>query len=270
MRLRGWVIAVAVVVAVACTITLLAGGSHQVGGRRSHGARAGVTTAALAALPQPLTGFAIPRPRLLSDHSGATRWAAVLSATEARTRPSRSSPGVVRVSTRTPEGTTNLVVVIGEAVVHGVDWVHARLAVLPDSRTGWLPRSALGGWQFVTTRLVIDRARQTLTLLRSGRVVFRARVGVGKPSTPTPAGQFYIRDRLTRYASAEYGPLAFGTSARSAYETDWPAGGFIGIHGTDQPGLIPGRISHGCIRLRNAAILTLGRLLPIGTPVTIR
>ena len=45
--------------------------------------------------------------------------------------------------------------------------------------------------------------------------------------------------------------------------TDWPGGGFIGIHGTDAPGLIPGHVSHGCIRLRNAAILRLARLLPM-------
>jgi lipoprotein-anchoring transpeptidase ErfK/SrfK len=67
-----------------------------------------------------------------------------------------------------------------------------------------------------------------------------------------------------------YGPLAFGTSARSAVLTDWPAGGFIGIHGTKEPERLPGRVSHGCIRLRNADILRLGRLMPVGTPLTIR
>jgi lipoprotein-anchoring transpeptidase ErfK/SrfK len=270
MLRRGGVVAAVLLLATACGVVLLLAGSHRVrGGRDSRASRTGGATAALAALPQPATGFAIPRPRELGARTRVTRWAPVTDAVEARERPSRSSPGVVRVATRTPEGTTNLVVVIGEAVRRGVPWVHARLAVLPDSRTGWLPRSALGGWQFVTTHVVINRATQTLTLFRSGRVVFRARVGVGQPSTPTPAGQFYIRDRLTRYASPDYGPLAFGTSARSPYETDWPAGGFIGIHGTDQPGLIPGRVSHGCIRLRDTAILALGRLLQIGTPVTI-
>jgi len=66
-----------------------------------------------------------------------------------------------------------------------------------------------------------------------------------------------------------YGPLAFGTSARSATLTDWPAGGFVGIHGTNQPSLIPGRISHGCIRLRNADILRLDRLMSPETPLWI-
>ena len=67
-----------------------------------------------------------------------------------------------------------------------------------------------------------------------------------------------------------YGPVAFGTSARSPGLSDWPGGGFIGIHGTDRPELIPGRISHGCIRMRNADILALAKRMPVGTPITIR
>lgn len=55
-----------------------------------------------------------------------------------------------------------------------------------------------------------------------------------------------------------YGPLAFGISARSAVLTDWPAGGFVGIHGTDRPDLLPGRVSHGCIRMASRALLEWG------------
>jgi lipoprotein-anchoring transpeptidase ErfK/SrfK len=64
--------------------------------------------------------------------------------------------------------------------------------------------------------------------------------------------------------------VAFGTTARSAVLTDWPDGGFVGIHGTSEPQLVPGRVSHGCIRLRNEDILRLVGLMPVGTPVTIR
>src|SRR5436305_485615 len=66
-----------------------------------------------------------------------------------------------------------------------------------------------------------------------------------------------------------YGPYAFGTGAYSVL-SDWPGGGVIGIHGTDQPELIPGRPSHGCIRVPDSAITRLWRLMPVGTPVTIR
>jgi hypothetical protein len=221
--------------------------------------------APLAALPSAL---AMGRPIPLTDPAD-TRWAPVLRATIARKSPSPNAASVGQLPRLTPDGTTNVVVAEGEADVHGTTWVRVELAVLPNDTAGWVPRSSLGGWSFVDTRLVIDRARFTATLYRAGRVVFRARVGVGGPGTPTPAGQFYVRDRLSGFSSPMYGPLAFGTNARSPTLTDWPGGGVVGIHGTDQPNLIPGRISHGCVRLTNAAILELGKLMPVGTPVTI-
>jgi lipoprotein-anchoring transpeptidase ErfK/SrfK len=140
----------------------------------------------------------------------------------------------------------------------------------PNDRTGWVPRAALGGYTVVRTHLVVDLDQLTATLLRARRPIFRAGIGVGELAWPTPRGEFYIRNRLTSYESPFYGLLAFGTSARSAVLTDWPDGGFVGIHGTNQPELLPGRVSHGCIRMRNEDILELGQLMPIGTPVTIR
>jgi hypothetical protein len=205
----------------------------------------------------------------LSDPTGATRWAPVLHATVARAKPTVHSAPVGPLPNRTPDGTTNIVVADGESDASGTPWVHVSLAVLPNGTEGWVPRSALGGWSFVETRLVIDRARLTAILFDAGHVVFRARVGVGVPATPTPPGTFYVRDRLTGFTNPMYGPLAFGTNARSPTLTDWPGGGVVGIHGTDQPNLIPGRVSHGCVRLTNAAILRLGKLMPIGTRVTI-
>ena len=94
-------------------------------------------------------------------------------------------------------------------------------------------------------------------------------MGVGKRRWPTPTGEFYVRNELRGFDSPAYGPVAFGTSARSAVLTDWPAGGFVGIHGTNRPGLLPGSVSHGCIRMRNREIRRLARLMPVGTPVTI-
>jgi lipoprotein-anchoring transpeptidase ErfK/SrfK len=197
-------------------------------------------------------------------------WAPVVTATTVRHRPAGGGT-LAKVATRTPEGTTNLVLVSGHARrAAGRLWVRVRAAGSPDDVYGWVPRSSLGGYTPVRTRLVVDRARLTATLFRNGRRVFRAEVGVGAPQTPTPAGDFYVRNKLHSYESPFYGPVAFGTSARSPSVTDWPAGGFVGIHGTNQPDLIPGRVSHGCIRLKNRAILRLARLMGIGTPVRVR
>jgi lipoprotein-anchoring transpeptidase ErfK/SrfK len=147
--------------------------------------------------------------------------------------------------------------------------VHVRLAVLPNGTTGWVRRRALGGYGTVHTRLDVDLRRLRATLLRAGRPIFRAAVGVGSERWPTPRGEFYVRNKLRRYDRATYGPVAFGTSARSPTATGWPAGGFIGIHGTDRPDLVPGRVSHGCIRMRNADVLTLAGHLSVGTPMSI-
>ena len=35
------------------------------------------------------------------------------------------------------------------------------------------------------------------------------------------------------------------------------------------PSLIPGRPSHGCVRVPNAKVLQLKRLMPVGTPIWI-
>jgi lipoprotein-anchoring transpeptidase ErfK/SrfK len=78
------------------------------------------------------------------------------------------------------------------------------------------------------------------------------------------------RSRVSASGDADVrGPWAFGTSAYSVL-SDWPGGGVIGIHATDQPQLIPGRPSHGCVRVENSAIGRLARLMPIVTPVLIR
>jgi lipoprotein-anchoring transpeptidase ErfK/SrfK len=219
----------------------------------------------------PLAAFRVPTPKPLQSGSDVTVWAPVLARTVARRAPDRSSPRVASVSTETPEGTSNLLVIVGRPMrSEGEEWLRVRLATLPAGQTGWVERRVLGAFETVATRLVVDRAKRTATLFKDGRVVFRAPVGVGRASSPTPPGQFYVRDRLGGFHNAFYGPLAFGTSARSATLTEWPDGGFIGLHGTNRPRLIPGAISHGCIRFTNADIERLGEMMPIGTPVTIR
>lgn len=222
-------------------------------------------------LPAPVRpAFAVPRPTPIASPAHASRWASVVRPVAARSAPRSGASIVARLATHTPEGTSNLVLVLANAAPRSGLWAKVRLPVLPSNLTGWVPRSALGGYRVVQTRLVVDRNALTATLFRSGKPVFRAAIGVGRPQWPTPSGEFYIRNRLLKFKSSFYGPLAFGTSARSSVLTDWPAGGFVGIHGTDRPELLPGQVSHGCIRMRNEDILELGRLMPVGTPLTIR
>lgn len=47
-------------------------------------------------------------------------------------------------------------------------------------------------------------------------------------------------------------------------------GGVVGIHGTNEPQLIPGDPSHGCVRVLNPDILKLAAIVHVGTPVLIK
>ena len=224
-----------------------------------------------SSLPAPSdAAFVVRHPPKLQMGERVAAWAPVRRPIVARAAPRPGAEVVAQVSELTPEGTGNLVQVLGRRRAAGNLWLDVRLPSGAAEQRGWVPRPALGGYGFVHTRLVVDEARLRAVLLRDGHPVFAAPVGIGAAGTPTPRGKFYVRNRLTRYASPAYGPIAFGTSARSDQLTDWPAGGFIGIHGTDRPDLLPGRVSHGCIRMRNRAIRHLDRLMPVGTPLTIR
>ena len=270
-RRRLAVAAVLLVAAAAAAAFLLLRGDEPVAVEKPVAAQKPVVRPPQAALPSaPKPAFAIPQPKLLQDRDSVSRWSPVLRRTTAFRSPDVRTPVVGKLETQTPEETTNLVLVLDSTTTpSGEVWAKVRLPVLPNNTVGWIPRRALGGYTVVATHLVIDRARLRATLYSRGRSVFNAPVGIGESQWPTPGGKFYIRNKLTQYANPFYGPLAFGTSARSAVLTDWPAGGFVGIHGTNQPDLIPGRISHGCVRMRNGDILRLARIMPIGTPLTV-
>jgi len=206
----------------------------------------------------------------LTGAGNISRWAYISRRAVARSAPSTSAPMKARLGVWTPEYYPNLALALQERIDRNGTWIKVRLPILPNNSTGWVKRGALGSFKVTTEHFVVDRAATRATLFRNGAPIFTTRVGVGKSFWPTPRGEFYITEKMNGFHNAAYGPIAFGTSARSSVLTDWPGGGYIGVHGTDAPGLIPGHISHGCVRLRNAAILRLARLLRVGTPLTIR
>jgi hypothetical protein len=208
----------------------------------------------------------------LSNERALTRWAhPVNERAPIRSRPSARARQIVRTHRLTEDGFPEVYLVLRSwSNSKGRTWLKVRIPMRPNGRKGWVRDSALGPLYHVRTRLVVNRSRLRATLYRRGHEVWSAPVGIGAPSTPTPAGHFWIREKFkTPGPGGLYGPVAFGTSDYSVL-SDWPGGGVIGIHGTNQPSLIPGRPSHGCIRVQNQAVARLWRHMPIGTPLRIR
>jgi hypothetical protein len=228
----------------------------------------GLLAAAALATPAQATPRGFVR---LSNERSETWSAWVIREALVRDRPRMSARKVALLRTTTFHHSPELVVVIGSLTVGKRHWLYVRYPGF-DDRRGWIPEVAVVFNRMTDERLVLDRYRFRLRLLRGRKVLFSTRVGVGAVGSPTPAGRYYIRERLGPFANSNsiYGALAFGTSAFSHFRTDWPGGGQVGVHGTNEPGLIPGRISNGCVRLRNSAVVRLGRLLRVGTPLYIR
>ncbi len=228
-----------------------------------------VATLAVAAGAAPALAQA-PAERL-SDETTFTRLAGATVRAQVYVRPSMTARRVGRLRLLTEDGFPEVYVLLAQRQdAAGIPWVRLRLPQRPNGATGWVQRAALGPLSLVRTRLVVNRRTLRITLFDHGRRRFRAPVGVGAPGTPTPKGSFWIREKFRVSGNSLYGTHAMGTAAYSDVLTDWPGGGIIGIHGTDQPGLIPGRPSHGCIRVRNRDMERLYDLTPIGTPLLIR
>jgi hypothetical protein len=207
----------------------------------------------------------------VSDERTITRWAHPVSSEPIREQPKPGSAPVGSLSYVTEDGYDEVYPLLRRWTdPKGRSWVQVRIPSRRSGLTGWVEASSLGPEQVVKTLLIVDRKRLKATLFREGRRIFWSPIGVGAPKTPTPRGEYWIRELIrVPKPGGPYGPWAFGTSAYS-HLSEWPGAGVIGIHGTNEPQLIPGRPSHGCIRMPNRKITRLARLMPLGTPIVIR
>jgi hypothetical protein len=207
----------------------------------------------------------------LSNLRTLTRWAYPQAATAAHATHSFRSRVVGHLVFLTPDGQAEIYLALRSWTDPRTNrtWIQVPVPGRPNGIMGWVPSTSLGPMHIVRESLLINRETLRATLFDRGHPVFSAPVGVGRPSLPTPAGEFYILEKLTAIGGPFYGPYAFGTSAYAPSLSEWPGGGVVGIHGTNEPNLIPGYPSHGCIRMKNPDITRLWHLMSIGTPVHI-
>ncbi len=117
-------------------------------------------------------------------------------------------------------------------------------------------------------RLVVSIPDRKLALIEDGRVLKTYPVAVGAAISPSPAGEFKIAQRLTN--PTYYAPgVVIPPGEDNPLGTRWLGLGVkgYGLHGTNQPGSIGRRASHGCIRLRNRDMQELFELVRVGDVV---
>lgn len=152
----------------------------------------------------------------------------------------------------------------------GRRWLELMLPGRPDGSTGWIAaqstRERATGW-----RLLVDLPARRVLVYRHGREVRTFEAVVGKPSTPTPAGRFFVEETVEMRAGEPGGPFALALSARSHALREFEGGpSQIAVHGRENLGGTLGTAaSHGCIRLAKASIAWLAARIGPGVPVTI-
>ena len=124
--------------------------------------------------------------------------------------------------------------------------------VTPLCHTGrashWLPRA----------NVLLVKSQRQITLFDGNSPVRQYPVAIGKPSTPTPTGNYAIATKITNPGGV-LGTRWMGLNY-DAY----------GVHGTNSPWLIGQMVSNGCIRMHNAHVEELFTLVNVGTPMYIR
>lgn len=156
---------------------------------------------------------------------------------------------------------------------HGRAWLHVALPTRPNGSTGWMLRDyAL----LATTPWRIDVTLRTRTVRVFNRGVLKRkfRIVIGKPSTPTPRGQFAVYE-VVRQADPRgfLGPWVLHLTAHSNVLFNFGGGpGTIALHGRDGASLsdpLGSARSHGCMRMDDRNIVFLARRVVPGTPVNV-
>jgi lipoprotein-anchoring transpeptidase ErfK/SrfK len=151
-----------------------------------------------------------------------------------------------------------------------VGWLHVALRTRPNESTGWI-RTADVGLDTHTWSIDINLSEHWATVYDAAEVFVSTSVVTGTDASPTPEGDSFVAEGVwTGAPGGVYGPYIYGLSSHSDVYTEFGGGdGQIGLHGTNQPGLLGTSASHGCVRFPNAVILRLANSLPMGVPVHI-
>jgi lipoprotein-anchoring transpeptidase ErfK/SrfK len=118
--------------------------------------------------------------------------------------------------------------------------------------------------------IVVSIEDHKLALVEDGQVKKQYLVAVGKPSTPSPEGDFTIQRRVANPTYQHDGKI-IAPGPNNPVGTRWmglsKAG--YGIHGTNEPNSIGKSASHGCIRMGKADLEEFYKLVAVGDRVEI-
>jgi lipoprotein-anchoring transpeptidase ErfK/SrfK len=149
-------------------------------------------------------------------------------------------------------------------------WVRVGVPIRPNGTVGWV-KSTDVLLQRNFAHIQIELSTNTMRVYDGDALSIETKVAAGTGGTPTPIGLFFVKELVPqKNPGGALGPFAFGLSGFSTVLNSFANGeGTIGIHGTNAPGKLGGDVSHGCVRVINTSIVSMTKIVPLGTPVEI-
>jgi hypothetical protein len=149
-------------------------------------------------------------------------------------------------------------------------WVRVGVPIRPNGTVGWV-KSTDVRLQRNFAHIQVELSTNTMRVYDGDALSIETKVAAGTGGTPTPTGLFFVKELVPqKNPGGALGPFAFGLSGFSTVLKSFANGeGTIGIHGTNAPNKLGGDVSHGCVRVANANIVSMTKVVPLGTPVEI-
>jgi lipoprotein-anchoring transpeptidase ErfK/SrfK len=186
-----------------------------------------------------------------------------------RRHPAPNAPKIKAMHYFRPDYRVQEILAVGKRTgADGQPWYHISVPMRPNGTLGWIPAADVALSPTVA-QIVVNVGRRTIDVYRNGKHKVHGKVAVGAPGMETPLGHYYVAATFKPVNDPFLGVWALETSAYSKL-TEWPGGGVVGIHGTNEPSLLGKAVSHGCVRVSNATAAALKKLAPVGTPIWIK
>ena len=154
----------------------------------------------------------------------------------------------------------------------GGQWLRIMMPERPNGLTAWVKadtvKRSTSPW-----RMVLKLSETRVYVYKDGFEVWSAPVGIGKDSTRTPTGSFFVAV-VEKPGPAGYGPVVVDTNAHSEDIQSWQGSGdaitaFHGPFGSEA--LIRsggGKVSNGCLRMLPEDQIKMADIA-LGSPVDI-
>ncbi|CAB4576149.1 unannotated protein [freshwater metagenome] len=150
------------------------------------------------------------------------------------------------------------------------DYMKVLITARPNHTTGWVKADdvTIAATEY---RMELDLSTFHLKVFKGPDVFVETDVVIGKDSTPTPVGHYFVTEKIKNSSdTGVYGawilPINGYSEVLDTFDSGLPQ---VAFHGTNQPELVGTKASNGCVRIPNDVVTKIAETIPAGTPIDI-